>query len=50
MEFETPDGSPEAHIIILGREVYITPDQLALAAIVDAIDQRVLEKLKQEES
>lgn len=48
MEFETPNGSPGTEYN-LGREIYITPEQIALAAIVDAIDKRVLEKLKQGE-
>lgn len=49
MELETPDGSPETNGTTLGREIYITPEQLALASIVDAIDKRVLERLKEEE-
>ncbi len=49
MELETPNGSPESQNTILSREIYITPEQISIAAIVDAIDARVSQKTNQEE-
>lgn len=38
----TTELSPES--IPLGREIYLTPEQIAIAALVDEMDRRILRK------
>lgn len=41
MEAETSNDPPELIMPQLGREIYITPEQLAVAALVDGMDERI---------
>lgn len=48
MEFDNPE--PSETILPLGREIYITPEQLSIKAIVDNIDRRVFKSWETTES
>lgn len=42
---QNPEGLPER---IVPREIYFTPEQIALRALVDEIDKRVMIWIKEE--
>lgn len=47
MEVDNPEPSEDS--LPLGREIYISPEQIALAALVDEIDLRIFKPWSNED-